>query len=103
MLNASTTERNPDPRNVAIIGGGINGLCTTWILTDQGHRVTLFESHRLTSETSSASTKLLHGGLRHLETYQLVFTWAKTHRMEFSKIRLGTLSRQEHNENQQRR
>lgn len=56
--------------NIAIVGGGINGLCIAWVLAEQGHQVTLFERDQLMSQTSSASTKLLHGGLRYLETGQ---------------------------------
>lgn len=55
---------------VAVIGGGINGLCTAWRLAGSGHQVTLFERQRLMAATSSASSKLLHGGLRYLETGQ---------------------------------
>ncbi len=43
---------------------------TAWALAQAGHRVELFEKHRLMAATSSASTKLLHGGLRYLETGQ---------------------------------
>ncbi len=51
----------------AVIGGGINGVMTAWALRRRGHEVVLFERHRLMGATSSASTKLLHGGVRYLE------------------------------------
>jgi len=53
--------------NIAIVGGGINGLCAAWMLANSGHHITLYERGRLMQETSSASSKLLHGGLRYLE------------------------------------
>lgn len=56
--------------SIAIVGGGINGLCTAWELAKQGYAVTLFERGELLSQTSRASTKLLHGGLRYLESGQ---------------------------------
>ncbi|MBM5802327.1 MAG: FAD-dependent oxidoreductase, partial [Cyanobacteria bacterium K_DeepCast_35m_m2_023] len=52
---------------VAVIGGGINGLCIAWELARRGWQVDLFERGRCLAQTSSASTKLLHGGLRYLE------------------------------------
>lgn len=52
---------------VAVIGGGINGVMSAWALALQGCSVELFERGKLMGETSSASTKLLHGGLRYLE------------------------------------
>ena len=52
---------------VAVVGGGINGVMTAWALRQRGHDVTLFERAELMGATSSASTKLLHGGLRYLE------------------------------------
>lgn len=52
---------------ICIIGGGINGLCCAWTLAQQGHAVELFERGKLANETSRASSKLLHGGLRYLE------------------------------------
>lgn len=52
---------------VGIAGGGINGLCCAWVLAQQGHRVQLYERDTIVSATSSASSKLLHGGLRYLE------------------------------------
>lgn len=54
---------------VAVIGGGINGLCSAWKLAQKGYCVTLFERDKLMQATSQASSKLLHGGLRYLESY----------------------------------
>ena len=53
--------------HVAVVGGGINGVMTAWRLRERGHTVDLFERDTLMSATSSASSKLLHGGLRYLE------------------------------------
>lgn len=53
--------------DVGIVGGGINGLCCAWVLQQQGHSVHLYERNRVVAATSSASSKLLHGGLRYLE------------------------------------
>ncbi len=55
---------------IAVIGGGINGIMTAWELCKHGHQVTLFEKNTLMSQTSSASSKLLHGGLRYLENFE---------------------------------
>jgi glycerol-3-phosphate dehydrogenase len=53
--------------NVAVIGGGINGIMSAWALAACGCSVDLFERDELMRATSSASTKMLHGGLRYLE------------------------------------
>ena len=52
---------------IAVIGGGINGVMAAWELAKAGHSVDLIEKSNVMSATSSASTKLLHGGLRYLE------------------------------------
>lgn len=54
--------------DVAVVGAGINGVMSAWALARRGHRVELFERGEPMAGTSSASTKLLHGGLRYLET-----------------------------------
>jgi glycerol-3-phosphate dehydrogenase len=53
--------------DIAVIGGGINGAGIARDAAGRGLRVVLFEQHDLASGTSSASSKLIHGGLRYLE------------------------------------
>lgn len=55
---------------ITVIGAGIIGSCTAWAAAKQGHRVVLFEQDAPMSHTSQSSSKLLHGGLRYLETGQ---------------------------------
>src|SRR5215468_10028302 len=53
--------------DLAIIGGGINGAGIARDAAGRGLKVVLLEQSDLASGTSSASTKLIHGGLRYLE------------------------------------
>ena len=53
-----------------IIGGGINGCGIARDAAGRGLKVFLAEQNDLASATSSASTKLIHGGLRYLEHYE---------------------------------
>jgi len=53
--------------DIGIVGGGINGLCCALRLARQGHYVCVYERGKILNETSCASSKLLHGGLRYLE------------------------------------
>jgi glycerol-3-phosphate dehydrogenase len=53
--------------DLAIVGGGINGVGIARDAAGRGLRVLLVEQNDLASGTSSASTKLIHGGLRYLE------------------------------------
>jgi glycerol-3-phosphate dehydrogenase len=52
--------------DLAIIGGGINGVGIARDAAGRGLKVLLVEKNDLASGTSSASTKLIHGGLRYL-------------------------------------
>ncbi|WP_243369257.1 glycerol-3-phosphate dehydrogenase [Microvirga solisilvae] len=56
--------------DVAIVGGGVNGCGIARDAAGRGGSVILFEQNDLASGTSSASTKLIHGGLRYLEHYE---------------------------------
>lgn len=53
-----------------VIGGGINGCGIARDASGRGLSVTLAEMNDLASATSSASTKLFHGGLRYLEYFE---------------------------------
>jgi len=53
--------------DLAIVGGGINGTGIARDAAGRGLRVLLVEQNDVASGTSSASTKLIHGGLRYLE------------------------------------
>jgi len=53
--------------DIAVIGGGINGCGIARDAAGRGLSVYLCEQNDLASATSSASTKLIHGGLRYLE------------------------------------
>ncbi|RED44268.1 glycerol-3-phosphate dehydrogenase [Aestuariispira insulae] len=58
------------PYDIAIIGGGINGAGIARDAAGRGLSVFLCEQKDLACGTSSASTKLIHGGLRYLEHYE---------------------------------
>jgi glycerol-3-phosphate dehydrogenase len=56
--------------DIAVIGGGINGVGIAADAAGRGLSVLLCEKDDLASHTSSASSKLIHGGLRYLEHYE---------------------------------
>ena len=53
--------------DLAVIGGGVNGCGIARDASGRGFSVVLLEQDDLASGTSSAATKLIHGGLRYLE------------------------------------
>ncbi|WP_174803219.1 glycerol-3-phosphate dehydrogenase [Martelella limonii] len=59
-----------EPVDIFVIGGGVNGVGVARDAAGRGLSVALAEMHDLASATSSASTKLYHGGLRYLEYYE---------------------------------
>jgi glycerol-3-phosphate dehydrogenase len=56
--------------DIAIIGGGVNGCGIARDAAGRGWSVYLCEKDDLASSTSSASSKLIHGGLRYLEHFE---------------------------------
>ena len=64
------TGTSSDVYDIAVIGGGINGCGIARDAAGRGWSVYLCEKGDLASATSSASTKLIHGGLRYLEYFK---------------------------------
>ncbi|MFZ6820642.1 glycerol-3-phosphate dehydrogenase [Undibacterium sp. Ji22W] len=69
--------------DLLIVGGGINGVGIARDAAGRGLSVVLCEKDDLAAHTSSASSKLIHGGLRYLEYY------------EFSLVRKALLERED--------
>ncbi len=70
LTRAAMWERLGDV-DVLIVGGGINGAGIARDATRRGLRVALVEMNDLAFGTSSRSSKLIHGGLRYLEQYEI--------------------------------
>ena len=64
---SDVTERTRETVDLLIVGGGINGAGIARDAAGRGLSVLLVEQDDLAGHTSSASTKLIHGGLRYLE------------------------------------
>jgi len=64
---ASLNRLKKDNFDILVIGGGATGVGTALDAASRGLRVALVEARDFSSETSSRSTKLLHGGVRYLE------------------------------------
>src|SRR6184192_2232006 len=57
--------------DVAVIGGGITGAGVALDAASRGYSVALVERDDYASGTSSRSSKLIHGGLRYLQNFDL--------------------------------
>ena len=68
--------------DVAVIGGGINGCGIARDAAGRGLSVLLVEQNDLASGTSSASSKLIHGGIRYLENYDFRLVRESLHERE---------------------
>src|SRR5215217_4844549 len=66
-----TIRKAMDSFDLLVVGGGINGAAIARDASIRGASVLLVEKDDLASHTSSASSKLIHGGLRYLEYGQL--------------------------------
>lgn len=68
--NHNQNNRHDDVLDVIVVGGGINGAGIAADAAGRGLKVGLYEAADFASATSSASSKLIHGGLRYLEHYE---------------------------------
>jgi glycerol-3-phosphate dehydrogenase len=68
--------------DLLVIGGGIQGACVAWDATLRGLSVALVEQADFASSTSANSLKVIHGGLRYLQT------------ADFRRMRQSILARQ---------
>jgi glycerol-3-phosphate dehydrogenase len=70
MMMDDDNKPNHKSYDLLIIGGGINGTAIARDAAGRGLSVLLCEKDDLGNHTSSASTKLIHGGLRYLEYFE---------------------------------
>ncbi|MEH6386606.1 glycerol-3-phosphate dehydrogenase [Pseudomonas profundi] len=69
-MGKATPKNGQAPLDLVVIGGGINGVGIANDAAGRGLSVLLCEQHDLAAHTSSASSKLIHGGLRYLEHFE---------------------------------
>ena len=75
--------------DVIIVGGGIHGAGVLQAVAAAGHSALLIEKQALASGTSSRSSKLIHGGLRYLESGQFAPCICELHRTSSSSNRFS--------------
>lgn len=68
-MNKTVFNSLPETTEVLIVGGGIVGAGAMRDLALHGVSSTLIDARTICSQTSSKSSKMLHGGIRYLETY----------------------------------
>ena len=68
--NHAAADQSPAHYDTFVIGGGINGAGIARDAAGRNQSVCLCDSGDFGGGTSSASTKLVHGGLRYLEYYE---------------------------------
>lgn len=69
-MDKNNANKNDKYYDVIIIGGGIQGAGTAQLFALNGYSTLLLEQYEFASQTSSRSSKLIHGGLRYLESLQ---------------------------------
>jgi glycerol-3-phosphate dehydrogenase len=68
---AAVTALAAEEFDVVVVGGGITGAGVALDAATRGYSVALVERHDFASGTSSRSSKLVHGGLRYLQNFDL--------------------------------
>ncbi|MCW9035807.1 MAG: glycerol-3-phosphate dehydrogenase/oxidase [Rhodospirillales bacterium] len=70
-MKRNLSETAEKPYDLLIIGGGISGACIAWDAALRGLKVALVEKGDFGGATSSATSKLVHGGLRYLRNFEI--------------------------------
>ena len=69
--------------DLAVIGAGINGAGIARDAAMRGLRVVVLEQNDLCSGTSAISSRLIHGGLRHLEYFEIPLVYESLHERRY--------------------
>src|SRR5918912_1067231 len=77
------------PFEVLVVGGGVTGAGVALDAATRGLRTALVEARDFASGTSSRSSKLFHGGLRYLESFDLALVRGALHERDLSVTRLA--------------
>lgn len=72
---ASLAALTAETWDLLVIGGGVTGAGIAHDAATRGMRVALVDAGDLAGGTSSRSSRLVHGGLRYLETYHFPLVW----------------------------
>jgi len=70
-VTSLTTYSTPDSADVVVIGAGVNGLAIGRELAASGLSVVIIDRADVASATSGIATRLIHGGLKYLERFEL--------------------------------
>ncbi|NND98923.1 MAG: FAD-dependent oxidoreductase [Pirellulaceae bacterium] len=82
--------------DVLVIGGGIHGVGVAQAAAADGYSVAVIEKSRIAEGTSSRSSKLIHGGLRYLESFELSLVWESLRERELLlRLAPGLVQRQQ--------
>jgi glycerol-3-phosphate dehydrogenase len=68
-MNRNLNKLSDTEYDVVIVGSGIYGLCAAWDTALRGLRVALIDRGDFAGATSSNSLKIIHGGLRYLQSF----------------------------------
>jgi len=66
-VRVSISESAVMAKRIAVVGAGVNGVSIATACASLGHQVQLFDESAPFDQTSSASSRMLHGGIRYIE------------------------------------
>ena len=69
-MKRDTQSMSSKTYDLLVIGGGITGACVAWDAALRGLKVAMVDKNDFGAATSSATSKLIHGGMRYLKTFE---------------------------------